>query len=65
MSPVPSRGVTADGFAPSRSVAPKIGSASCCCVTTGTPVHVAGRLRVNSWGGSDSVQMFIDDAAPA
>ncbi len=30
----------------------------------GTPIHVAGRLRVNSWNGTDSVQMFIDDAAP-
>ena len=30
----------------------------------GTPIHVAGRLRANHWGGTDTVQMFIDDAAP-
>ena len=31
----------------------------------GTPLHVAGKLRLNSWRGTESVQMFLDDAAPA
>ena len=31
----------------------------------GVPLHVAGKLRMNSWHGNESVQMFIDDAAPA
>lgn len=31
----------------------------------GAPYHVAGKIRVNSWRGTDSVQMVIDDAAPA
>ncbi|MCG8511750.1 MAG: single-stranded-DNA-specific exonuclease RecJ [Rhodospirillales bacterium] len=31
----------------------------------GAPFHVAGKLRINSWRGTDSVQMVIDDAAPA
>ena len=29
------------------------------------PLHVAGRLSINDWGGKRSVQLFIDDAAPA
>ncbi len=31
----------------------------------GLPFHFVGKLRVNSWRGSESVQMIIDDAAPA
>ena len=31
----------------------------------GAPLHVAGKLRLNSWQGNETVQMFIDDAAPA
>ncbi|MBL6929737.1 MAG: single-stranded-DNA-specific exonuclease RecJ [Rhodospirillales bacterium] len=31
----------------------------------GAPLHIAGKLRINSWRGTESVQMFIDDAAPA
>ena len=31
----------------------------------GVPLHIAGKLRINSWRGADSVQLFIDDAAPA
>jgi len=31
----------------------------------GAPFHVAGKLRINSWRGTESVQMIIDDAAPA
>jgi len=31
----------------------------------GLPVHVAGRLRPNRWRGSVSVQLLIDDVAPA
>ena len=30
----------------------------------GRPVHVAGRLRANSWQGRTSAQLFVDDAAP-
>jgi len=33
--------------------------------TSGRPLHLAGRLRVNRWQGSDSPQILIDDAAPA
>jgi len=33
--------------------------------TTGRPLHLAGRLRVNRWQGSESPQILIDDAAPA
>lgn len=29
----------------------------------GTPMHVAGTLRIDTWQGNSSVQMFIDDAA--
>ncbi|AWK87216.1 single-stranded-DNA-specific exonuclease RecJ [Azospirillum thermophilum] len=31
----------------------------------GTPFHVAGTLRIDRWNGSESVQLLIDDAAPA
>ena len=31
----------------------------------GAPLHVAGRLRVNTWQGNSKVQLLIDDAAPA
>ncbi len=31
----------------------------------GEPLHVAGRLRDDSWQGRNSVQLMIDDAAPA
>ena len=30
----------------------------------GTPLHLAGTLRIDSWQGRTSVQMFIEDAAP-
>ena len=30
----------------------------------GAPFHVAGRLRANTWRGTTSPQLFIDDAAP-
>jgi single-stranded-DNA-specific exonuclease len=30
----------------------------------GAPVHMAGRLRANTWMGKTSVQLLIDDAAP-
>jgi len=30
----------------------------------GQPMHVAGRLRVNSWRGRSSPQLLIDDAQP-
>lgn len=29
----------------------------------GLPVHVAGTLRRNTWGGRDKLELFIDDAA--
>ena len=29
------------------------------------PVHVAGRVEVNRWQGRESVQLRLDDAAPA
>ena len=29
------------------------------------PLHVAGRLRINTWQGRSSPQLLIDDAAPA
>jgi single-stranded-DNA-specific exonuclease len=29
------------------------------------PVHVAGRLNVNDWGGKRTVQLMIDDAVLA
>ena len=31
----------------------------------GAPLHVAGRLRVNTWQGRSKAQLLIDDAAPA
>ena len=31
----------------------------------GLPMHVAGKLRPDAWAGPDSVQLIIDDAAPA
>ncbi len=31
----------------------------------GMPVHIAGQLRLDRWQGRDSVQLIIDDAAPA
>lgn len=33
--------------------------------TAGAAIHVAGRLRRDSWRGGDAVQLAIDDAAPA
>jgi single-stranded-DNA-specific exonuclease len=30
----------------------------------GTPLHLAGTLRIDNWQGRTSVQMFIEDAAP-
>lgn len=33
--------------------------------TAGLPLHVAGRLQVDRWGGRESVQFIIEDAAPA
>jgi len=30
----------------------------------GRPMHVAGRLRANSWQGRTSAQLFVDDVAP-
>ena len=30
----------------------------------GTPLHLAGTLRIDNWQGRSSVQMFIEDAAP-
>jgi len=31
----------------------------------GAPFHVAGKLRINAWKGAESVQLIVDDAAPA
>lgn len=31
----------------------------------GTPMHVAGSLKVDNWQGNLNAQLFIDDAAPA
>jgi single-stranded-DNA-specific exonuclease len=31
----------------------------------GALFHIAGRLRENVWRGRQSVQLIIDDAAPA
>ncbi len=33
--------------------------------TRGLPLHVAGKLRPDSWAGREAVQLIIDDAAPA
>lgn len=30
-----------------------------------TPVHIAGHLRIDRWNGNSTVQLLIDDAAPA
>ena len=32
--------------------------------TAGLPLHVAGRLQADRWGGRESVQFIIEDAAP-
>jgi single-stranded-DNA-specific exonuclease len=32
--------------------------------TAGLPLHVAGRLQADRWGGRESVQFVIEDAAP-
>ncbi|HSR72568.1 MAG TPA: single-stranded-DNA-specific exonuclease RecJ, partial [Kiloniellales bacterium] len=31
----------------------------------GRPLHVAGKLALDDWAGSERVQIIIDDAAPA
>jgi len=31
----------------------------------GLPVHIAGHLRLDRWQGRESVQLIVDDAAPA
>lgn len=31
----------------------------------GMPIHVVGRLQLDTWQGRDNVQIIIDDAAPA
>ncbi len=31
----------------------------------GTPFHLAGILRIDRWNGAETVQLLIDDAAPA
>ena len=31
----------------------------------GSPLHIAGRLKANTWQGKTTVQLHIDDAAPA
>ncbi len=33
--------------------------------SAGAPLHIAGRLRVNTWQGRSSAQLHVDDAAPA
>ncbi|WP_425091082.1 single-stranded-DNA-specific exonuclease RecJ [Tropicimonas sp. S265A] len=33
--------------------------------TGGTRFHLAGRLEINTWGGRQSVQLLLEDAAPA
>jgi single-stranded-DNA-specific exonuclease len=33
--------------------------------TAGLPLHIAGKLRLDSWQGRDGVQLVIDDAAAA
>jgi len=33
--------------------------------TDGAPLHIAGRLKANTWQGKTSAQLHIDDAAPA
>ena len=31
--------------------------------TAGLPLHLAGRLQIDRWGGVDSVQFIVEDAA--
>ncbi len=31
---------------------------------SGKPFHIAGKLRIDTWGGGERPQFFIDDAAP-
>jgi single-stranded-DNA-specific exonuclease len=31
----------------------------------GRPFHLAGRIEVNHWNGRQSVQLKLEDAAPA
>lgn len=31
----------------------------------GVPFHIAGKLRINAWKGVETVQLIVDDAAPA
>jgi single-stranded-DNA-specific exonuclease len=31
----------------------------------GLPLHIAGKLRIDSWSGRDAVQMIVEDAAKA
>jgi single-stranded-DNA-specific exonuclease len=31
----------------------------------GAPVHLAGKVRIDTWGGREQSQLIIDDAAPA
>ena len=33
--------------------------------TAGRPLHIAGKLRRDTWRGGDAVQMIIEDAAVA
>ncbi|MFQ5776010.1 MAG: single-stranded-DNA-specific exonuclease RecJ [Kiloniellaceae bacterium] len=33
--------------------------------TSGRPIHVAGKLRLDGWAGPEAVQLIIEDAAPA
>jgi single-stranded-DNA-specific exonuclease len=33
--------------------------------TSGRPVHLAGKLRLDAWAGGDAVQFIIEDAAAA
>lgn len=33
--------------------------------SAGLPVHIAGQIRIDRWQGRESVQVLIDDAAPA
>jgi single-stranded-DNA-specific exonuclease len=32
--------------------------------TAGLPLHLAGRLQIDRWGGREGVQFIIEDAAP-
>jgi single-stranded-DNA-specific exonuclease len=31
--------------------------------TGGLPIHVAGTLRRDTWGGRDKLELYIEDAA--